>query len=391
MRTLQYYAFIVYFALLIFLSFVFISPLPIFLSLPFLWLIVFSEFRVGRKIDADREYEEKRYMEGNVTNFKYEIQGKGYYIIRDSLNELRGYCHDRCVINKKTVLSQFGKISFKYMEIYFEDFLGMIADYKKKKDSGELRVYPRIEYMRKLRIKPRKTRNLLGDYPSRRKGRGLEFTDIREYVPGDEMRRVNWKASARRNELMVNEYESERTGDTVILLDVRRFYKGEEEYEKLLKASVRAAATIATYLSRTRSRVGIVLLGESVDWIYPTYGKRAMYLILDRLLYVRSREISHLSFDYGKFIVSRFFPPNSFVILISPLLSWDIDDAIVELLAKNYDILVISPTLVGEKKDLASQILRMEREVRLRRLRVYARVVDWDISYPLTSVLRVIR
>ncbi len=391
MRTLQYYAFVIYFALLLLLSFVFLSPLPAFLSLPFLWLIIFSEFRITKPVKVQRSFPEKRYVEGNVVKFRYMIEGHGYYFIKDSANQLQGFCKNICVEKRDLRLRKFGKIAFRKMEIYFEDFLGLYAHYSRKKDSGEIKVYPKIEYMRKFPIKPRKTRTLLGDYPSKRKGRGIEFMDIREYEPGDDMRRINWKATARADKLMVNEYESERTGDTVILLDVRRFYKGSEEYEKILNASVRAAATIATYLSRTRSRVGLVILGHSVDWIYPTYGKRAMYLILDRLLYVRTKRISRLPFDYGKFIVSRFFPPNSFVILISPLLSWDIDDAVVELLAKKYDILVLSPTLIGDENDLATEILRMEREVRLRRLRLYARVVDWNIRYPLTSVLKVLR
>ncbi len=391
MRTLQYYAFIMYFALLLLLGFVFISPLPVFLSLPFLWLIIFSEFHRKRPVKARRIFEEKRYMEGNEAEFQYEIEGHGYYYLKDAVTELRGFCKNKCVEKRRVRFKKFGKIVFRKTEIYFEDFLGLVREHSEERDSGHINVYPKIEYMRKLQIKPRKTRTLLGDYPSRRKGRGLEFMDIRDYEPGDEMRRINWKATARANKLMVNEFESERTGDTVILLDVRRFYKGAEEYEKLLTASVRAAATIATYLSRTRSRVGLVVLGNTVDWIYPSYGKRAMYLILERLLYVRSESISRLPFDYGKFIVSRFFPPNSFVILISPLLSWDIDEAVVELLAKKYDILVISPTLIGEEEDLATRILRVEREVRIRRLRIYARVVDWDIRYPLTSVLKVMR
>ena len=391
MRSFHFFAMVMYFVVMIFFSFVMLSPLPIFLSLPIIWLVLLSELWGEPFIAVKRAFEEKRYVEGNKVEFYYSLKGKGYYHVKDEVNTLTGYCRKKKEIKKNVTLDKFGMIKFRKMNIYVEDPLGMKVFVKNKKDRGELRVYPRIEYMRKLRITPRKTRTILGDYPSRRKGIGLEFTDIREYVPGDSMRHINWKATARTDRLMVNEYESERTGDTVILLDVRRFYKGAGEYERLLNASVRAAATIATYLSRTRSRVGLVIIGKGVDWIYPTYGKRAMYLIFDRLLYVRSKKLSALPFDYGKFIVSRFFPLNSFVILISPLLSWDIDDAVVELLARGYDILVISPTLVGEGEDLASRILRAERMVRLRRLMLYARVVDWDIRYPLTSILKVMR
>ncbi len=391
MRTLHFYALLLYFALLLFVGIVLMSPLAVFLSLPILWLIIFSEVLPFKPAKFNRKFSEKRYVEGNEVEFRYVVEGRGYYFIKDAMNIVRGYCRDKCVEKRKVTLDKFGKIDFKEAWVYSEDVLGMQGYGSKVKDRGELRIYPKIEYIRKLKIKPRKTRSILGDYPSRMKGPGIEFTDIREYSPGDDMRFINWKATARRNKLMVNEYESERTGDTVILLDVRRFLKGAEEYEDLLNASVRAAATLATYLSRTRSRVGFVVLGNTVDWIYPTYGKRAMYLILDRLLHLRSEKISRLTFDYGKFIVSRFFPPNSFVILISPLLSWDIDDSIVELLAKGYDVLVISPTLIGGGEDVASKILKAEREVRLRRIRMYGRVVDWNIEYPLTSILKVMR
>lgn len=391
MRTLHFYALVLYFALLIFSGIILFSPLAIFLSIPILWLIIFSEILPFKPIGFKRKFAEERYVEGNKVTFRYIIEGRGYYYLQDAMNFLRGFCKGKCNEKRVVELKKFGKVDFTEAIVYSEDVLGMKSEIRAFKDRGELRIYPKIEYIRKLKIKPRKTRSILGDYPSRRKGMGMEFTDIREYNPGDDMRWINWKATARRDTLMVNEYESERTGDTVILLDARRFLKGKEEYEKLLNASVRAAATLATYLSRTRSRVGFVMLGKTVDWIYPTYGKRAMYLIMDRLLHIRSKKLSRLTFDYGKFIVSRFFPPNSFVILISPLLSWDIDDAIVELLARGYDILVISPTLIGEGEDIASRILRAEREVRLRRLRIYGRVVDWNIEYPLTSLLKVMK
>ncbi len=391
MKTLTFYSFTVYSSILIFLGLFLFSPIPIFLSLPFIWLIFFSEILPFRKIKVKREMEEKRFIEGDNIKIKYEIEGTGYCHIKDDLDEIKGFLREKENIEKKKSLERFGILKIRRMYIESEDFLGMKKYEEMKKEDRDIKIYPKIEYVRRFRIKPRRTRSLLGDYPSKRKGIGTEFTDIREYHSGDSIRWVNWKATARKDKIMVNEFESERTGDTVIVLDVRRFYKGEEEYEKLLNYSVRAAAMLATYLSRTKNRVGFVLLGNSVDWIYPNYGKRAMYLILERLLTTRSKKISRLPFEYGKFIVSRFFPPNSFIIIISSLLSWDIDEAIVELLARNYDVLIISPTIIGEKDDLASKILRTERDVRLRRLRMYSRVIDWNIEYPLSKMLMVMK
>ncbi len=392
MRTSTYRAFITYVAIFVALGLILKSPVPIFLAIPFLWIIFFGEFSGFRNPNISRKIEkEKRFVEGDTLSVHYFVDGFGYYRVEDDISTIKGVVRGKVKEDIKKELRRFGLLKLRRIRTITEDFSGMWKYEEERKVRGGIKVYPRVEYVRKFRIKPRRTRSLLGDYPSRRKGVGTEFTDIREYQVGDPMRRINWKASARKDTLMVNEYESERTGDAVILLDVRRFYKGEEEYEVLLEHSVRAAATLVTYLSRTKNRVGLVLLGETVDWIYPTYGKRALLLVLERLLKTRSKKMSRIPFEYAKFIVSRFFPPNSFVIVISPLLSWDVDEAIVELLAKKYDVLIISPSIIGSSEDLATKILRTERDVRLRRLRIYARVVDWNIRYPLTKTLMVVK
>jgi len=391
MHTKLFYAFLLYSVLLLFFGLLFQSPVPIFTAIPLLWIMLMAHLFRFEKVKCTRRYRSRRYVEGDVLVLHYKLKGFAYYKIKDALGEYSGFADDNARLKKRIELNEFGKIKLTHLNITSEDVGGMQVITTEARTKDEIKVYPKIEYVRKFSIHPRRTRSLLGDYHSRRKGLGMEFSDIRAYTPGDSMRWINWKATARKNTIMVNEYESERSGDAVILLDVRRFYKGTEEYSKILRYSVRAAATLVTYLSRTKNRVGFVLLGETVDWIYPTYGKRALYLVLEKLLLTKSKKMSHLPFEYAKFIVSRFFPPNSFVILISPLLSWDIDDAIVELMARRYDILVISPSLITENNDFATEILKSERDIRLRRLRLYSTVIDWNVEYPLTKILMVMR
>jgi len=88
----------------------------------------------------------------------------------------------------------------------------------------EVDVYVGTEDLRKAKIEPTKTRNWLGNIMSRRIGIGTEFYSIREYVSGDELKRINWKASARSKDLLVNEYEGENSGDAVIVLDAKEEY-----------------------------------------------------------------------------------------------------------------------------------------------------------------------
>ena len=81
-----------------------------------------------------------------------------------------------------------------------------------------LRVYPSVETLRTM-LAPLETQVFIGNQTSRTKGDGIEFADIREWAPGDRVRSINWRATARRGELHVNQQHPERNTDVVLFLD----------------------------------------------------------------------------------------------------------------------------------------------------------------------------
>ena len=81
-----------------------------------------------------------------------------------------------------------------------------------------LRVYPRGEALQRL-LRPLETQAFAGNQVPRARGEGVEFADLRPFVPGDRVRRVNWRATARRGEPWVTETHPERNSDVVIFLD----------------------------------------------------------------------------------------------------------------------------------------------------------------------------
>jgi len=87
---------------------------------------------------------------------------------------------------------------------------------------ARLVVAPAMEDLRRTKLQPRRTRPWYGQVASRQIGAGTDFWGVREYTAGDEVRRINWKASARLDRLFTNEYEGERSGDVVIVVDARR-------------------------------------------------------------------------------------------------------------------------------------------------------------------------
>ena len=68
-------------------------------------------------------------------------------------------------------------------------------------------------------LAPLETQVFVGNQVSRARGDGIEFADIREWAPGDRVRSINWRASARRGELWVNQQHPERNTDVVLFLD----------------------------------------------------------------------------------------------------------------------------------------------------------------------------
>jgi uncharacterized protein (DUF58 family) len=178
-----------------------------------------------------------------------------------------------------------------------------------------LRVYPREEELRRL-LRPRETQVFAGNEVARRKGEGIEFADVRQFTHGDLVRRINWRASARRGELWVNEHHPERNVDVILFLD--SFAEARLGGEGTLDLAVRATATLADEFIERRDRVGLIAFGGILRWLLPGMGVLQLYRILDALL---DTEIV-LSYYWKEIdvIPPRTLPPSALVIALTPLL-----------------------------------------------------------------------
>ena len=256
-------------------------------------------------------------------------------------------------------------------------------------------VAPKMEDVRKVRVVPRRVRALMGQVRSRQIGLGLEFFSLRDYQPGDEIRHVNWKATARRDKLLTNEYEAERSGDAILILDAR----GESEVGPVARSTtelgVTAVVSLASKILETRNRVGLVVQREVLDWIYPGYGKKQLYRIVDALVHVRAG--GEWPFEHVAWVLGRFFPQDAQIIIVSPLRDATALDVIADLRGHGFDVLVVSPNPVEVERamfprdvyaDLAYRVLRLEREAMIQNLRQFADVVDWNPSEPLAVALK---
>jgi uncharacterized protein (DUF58 family) len=259
-------------------------------------------------------------------------------------------------------------------------------------------VAPVLEDMRRVELTPRRTPAAFGHIASRQPGPGSDFWAVREYVAGDDVRRINWKATARLDRALSNEYVGERSGDVVIVLDARRESFVGTTADNPIEHGVRAVLGIADQVLGSRNRVGLVVEGKLLDRVPLAFGRKQLYRILESL--VRVRAGGEWPFASVAWILSRYFSPDALVVLISPLSDPTALDALEALAARGFELVVISPSPLdterahaspSEATDLAYRILKAERDNLILRLGRIAQVVDWDPATPLALALRRMR
>jgi uncharacterized protein (DUF58 family) len=124
----------------------------------------------------------------------------------------------------------------------------------------------------------------LGIKKIRKIGHNIEFEHIKEYVEGDDYRTINWKATARKNELMVNLYQDEKSQNVYSLIDKGRMMQMPFEGLSLLDYAINAALVLSNIAIRKDDKAGMLTFEKSFDGFLPaSRRKNQMHLILNFL------------------------------------------------------------------------------------------------------------
>ena len=226
-----------------------------------------------------------------------------------------------------------------------------------------VRVYPRPEQLEAI-VEPVLTASFTGAQISRAAGDGSEPAGVRPFAPGDRVRRINWRATARRGTPHVTERLADRNTDVVLFLDT--FADVRSTSGGTLDASVRAAAAVALAHLERGDRVGVVGFGGMLQWLAPGLGARQRYRIVEALIE------SEIVFSYAWKDVSVLppgtLPPRALVVALTPLIDERTIGALLDLRARGFDLAVIdvSPEPYhappqGEVAELARRLWRLQR------------------------------
>jgi uncharacterized protein (DUF58 family) len=294
-----------------------------------------------------------------------------------------------------------GGYAFGALHATASDALGLLPRTTLLSAPARIIVLPTTTRVKAVTIRPRRTRVYAGSIPARVGGAGTEFFGVRPYELGDSARRINWRAMARHPEAVYsNDFQQERVADVAVVLDGRERADLRAPGRSLFEYSVIAVGSLASALLRDGNRVGLLVYSQYLQWTMPGYGKLQRERILHALA-VAAPGGSQI-FEGLEYLPTRLFPPESQLVLVSPLLQDDLS-TLVQLRGRGYQVLVICPDPVSFEMSglsgsrhaypeadlqLAARIIRLERSVSLGRLRrAGVQVIEWDVRLPFDQAM----
>jgi uncharacterized protein (DUF58 family) len=176
----------------------------------------------------------------------------------------------------------------------------------------------------------------LGTHLTRHIGPGVEYADVRRYVPGDQLRTVNWPVSARRGSLHVTERLTDRAADVVVLID--GYPQPPGPATEATDRVVRGAVQVVQSSLRSGDRAGVVALGDrNPRWLGADIGRRQFYRILDAVLAAGDG----FEATPGTLAPRAAIPPGAIVIAFSTLLDTEFALALIDLRKRGHTVVAI--------------------------------------------------
>jgi len=156
-----------------------------------------------------------------------------------------------------------GEYEFGYLRVYVQSPLKIISRRYNFEQAETLPVYPSFLLMRKYELMAISNRlNEIGIKKIRRLGHSMEFEQIKNYVPGDDYRTVNWKATARQGDLMVNNYTEEKSQHVYCIIDKSRSMKMPFDGLSLLDYAINASLVLSSVALLKEDKAGLITVAE---------------------------------------------------------------------------------------------------------------------------------
>jgi len=209
-----------------------------------------------------------------------------------------------------------GEYDFGNLNIYVSSILGIIQKRFTFNKGAKVPVYPSFIQMRKYELKA--IRNNLTDYgikKLRKISNNREFEQIKNYVYGDDFRTVNWKATARRSQLMVNQYQDERAQRVYSIIDMGRTMKMPFNGMSLLDYAINAALVISNIAVKKHDKAGLITFSKNIHSIVPADRKNNQISKISDVLYKQETDYDEANFELLYASVKRKITQRSLLLI----------------------------------------------------------------------------
>lgn len=229
----------------------------------------------------------------------------------------------------------------------------------------------------------------LGTHLTRHTGPGVEYADVRRYVPGDQLRTVNWSVSARRGSLHVTQRLTDRAADVVVLVD--RYPQPPGPAARATDRTVRGAVQVVQSALRGGDRAGVVALGDREPrWLGADIGRRQFYRVLDAVL-AAGDGYEPMT---GTLAPRAAVPPGAIVVAFSTMLDTEFALALIDLRKRGHTVVAVD-VLEGAPFDdsdpLVARMWSLQRSFMYRDMRtVGVDVVAWRAADSLDQSMQLV-
>lgn len=252
----------------------------------------------------------------------------------------------------------------------------------------EVEVSSRVQKIDVDAIQPLNPKSIAGNRVSFFKGSGSEFYSLRKYIEGESIRRVNWRASAKSDDLWVNSFLAESSGTQIIVLDARMIEDDRQLTREVTDMAIRAGLSIAYSSLNERNAVGMFVISETSSVTKPDYGMR-QYLRLSETLknvpfpmYRSPVRLHRMANVYGD--------AKAQYVVITPLVDSDTLDSVAELALSQEDVIVLVPLLESVDRaqspyQMAVTLTRLRQETNAKTIAQLCRTISWRREEELSA------
>lgn len=205
-------------------------------------------------------------------------------------------------LNYELTPTERGEYQFGSINLFATSFLGLISRRTKIIQPEKVPVYPSFIQMRKFEMYAISNRLTdIGVKKIRRLGHTMEFDQIREYVPGNDIRSINWKATARSQQLMVNQYQDERSQQVVNVIDMGRVMKMPFDGLSLLDYAINTSLVISNIALLKEDKAGLLTFTNKELTVVKPEKRRIHIQRIQETLY--NLDTNFLESNYERLIV----------------------------------------------------------------------------------------